>query len=438
MSINIKTEELIKFEKNIKNNPHLVKDWKWIKSELDFIENEHLMIAKIDILLNNGMDINIYGTNNSVDDNSLMFIVCNYPLVLRYCMSKGININCTNYENKNVLFFIENTESATILMENNINIKQRSKDNTLFYCCNTSINVLNLFADIINQNEKGYSGVPFTFMLEDINKFQGKLDLNILDYKGNSCLFNTNIRNMIDLIDAGIDVNCINHAGDNALTHRARDHVITKKLIEKGINVHHVNNSGRNVLFNYGLNIFSLELLAQKGINFSQVDNEGNNCLKYHLHLSKFSFLISQGLDINQQNHQGNSLIFELITGDEPELVHEFFDYIKYGCDLNIINKKGNNLFMHKLEHALTEKKEGRYSDISALIYLGEREDFVSLNKPFISNIDIMLEELIDYVRNEEDKERLMNILSMIKSLSEKAQLTEDIKISERKQTNRI
>lgn len=435
MSININTEELNQFEKNIKNNPHLVKDWKWIKSELDFIENEHLMIAKIDILLNNGMDINIYGTNNSVDDNSLMFIVCNYPLVLRYCMSKGININCTNYENKNVLFFIGNTESATILMENNINIKQRSKDNTLFYCCNTSINVLNLFADIIDQNEKGYSGVPFTFMLEDINKFQGKLDLNILDYKGNSCLFNTNIRNMIDLIDAGIDVNCINHAGDNVLTHKGRDYNIIERLIEKGINIHNVNHSGKNVLFNYGLNIFSLKLLAQKGVNFLQQDNEGNNCCKYHLHKSTFSFLISQGLDINHQNHEGNSLIFELTTGIEPEMFDIFCDYIKDGCDLGIINKKGNNVFMHKLEHALKRKREDRYTDIRSLIYLGEREDFVSLNKSFMSKIDIMLEELISY---EQNKERLIGILNIVKSISEKERLKEDIKISGIKRINRI
>lgn len=437
MSININTEELNQFEKNIKNYPHLVKDWQWIKSQLDFIENEHLMMAKIDILLNHGMDIGIYETKNTAYDNSLMFIICNYPLVLKYCISKGININCTNYENQNVLFYIGNTESATILMENNININQRAKDNTLFYLNNANINILNLFADKIDENEKDRFGMPFIFKLEDFNQYSGKmnLNLNIINSMGNNCLFNTNRRNMIDFIDAGIDVNCINHAGDNVLTHKGRDYNIIERLIEKGINIHNVNHSGKNVLFNYGLNIFSLKLLAQKGVNFSQQDNEGNNCLKYHLHKSKFSFLISQGLDINHQNHEGNSLIFELTTGIEPEMFDIFCDYIKDGCDLGIINKKGNNVFMHKLEDALKRKREDRYTDIRSLIYLGEREDFVSLNRCFMSKIDIMLEELISY---EQNKERLIGIFNIVKSISEKERLKEDIKISGIKRINRI
>lgn len=143
-------------------------------------------------------------------------------------------------------------------------------------------------------------------------KKERNFDINIKDESGNSLLFGASYKNIIFLIEQGIDVNITNKIGENALFYAFKAAEI-KKLINAGINVNQLDFNNRNCLF------------MKDGIE--------------SLHKENVRLLIKAGLDINHIDNDGRNILFSLMS--RPHI----FEYCaSKGADHTIADKNGRNV----------------------------------------------------------------------------------------------
>lgn len=195
-------------------------------------------------------------------------------------------------------------------------------------------------------------------------------------------------------VSKGLDLNSTDAAGNNAFSYAARSGNIDllKALVQKGVKPNAnailmasqggggrrggggggtslatyqyleslgvqptaVNKTGENVLHALARRSTQPEIIKyflDKGVNINQVDEEGNTVLMNAAAANRdtaiFALLLPKVKDINQTNQQGLTALTMAVRGNSPEVVRYL---ITKGANVNVLDKKGNNLAYYVIE----------------------------------------------------------------------------------------
>lgn len=166
---------------------------------------------------------------------------------LKVLMKHGYDISIKNKDEKNLMFFIQETEMLNFLLKSGFSIHEKDKygDNILF---NTKATPLDVFQAMIDSGADIYHK----------NK-----DEEI-------CFFSTSLDNMKILLSSGIDVNYVSKRLKNCafycLSEYSHSQSIEKMqlLIDAGIDLNQTDSSSKNVL-NYAKSLEMIEFLLKNG-----------------------------------------------------------------------------------------------------------------------------------------------------------------------------
>lgn len=129
-----------------------------------------------------------------------------------------------------------------------------------------------------------------------------------------------------ELLFLGLDLNCVDGYGSNALHHSA-----------------------------YNNNVEALKFLTNKNINLNQINNYGHSALftsvisKSH---NAYEFLINK-FDTFQIDKEGYSLLHYALINEDYKIVKDLIE--NYGFDLNLIDKSNCNLLHYCSKHSNTD-----------------------------------------------------------------------------------
>ena len=182
-----------------------------------------------------------------------------------------------------------------------------------------------------------------------------------------------NVKYIELLIKNGIDANCVESLGNNALIYSLNDHDIksienTKKviklLLDNGLDINHVNNQNRSAL------------------EFLVIEKKS---------LENIKILIDFGVNINERYNGDNLLLFLMTENSEVEYI-QFL--INNGSNVNWIDSKGYSL----LELSIIKKVKIEY--IKLLIDNKADTDYINdINEHYILFTLIMENVEIEYIK---------------------------------------
>jgi ankyrin repeat protein len=116
------------------------------------------------------------------------------------------------------------------------------------------------------------------------------------------------------LINNGADVNAINNINEPLIllsTENKKDE-ITKLLIDNGADINAKSNLGETAIhFAEGE---TLKILVENNADINIKDNKGNSVIHKLYFIDDIKYMISLGLDINEQNNQGETVLFNACT----------------------------------------------------------------------------------------------------------------------------
>jgi len=171
------------------------------------------------------------------------------------------------------------------------------------------------------------------------NFIQGELEIHIkkqmnLIRTWFSAMKNHNINTMNEFIEDGFDINILDANGNNALCYASTE--MCKILIDNGIKL--IDNAWFQ--FAYNGNLEMLKVFIDKGFNINVTDEFGRNviALAYiHKHVSVANYLIKIGVDINNINDAGSTILMRccMINVVDP------CKLIKMGANASIKNRIG-------------------------------------------------------------------------------------------------
>jgi ankyrin repeat protein len=149
------------------------------------------------------------------------------------------------------------------------------------------------------------------------------------------------------LLDNGLDPNTSDEDGDSLLHFAAayKTDVVATKLLELGADIHKTNESGKTVLrqaVRYRKQEL-IEQLIQRGADFRAVDKRGETVL-FSAEGEQLIYFLKAGLDINQQNHAGETPLLEGLsryTNDMSIFAGRVKIFLDNGADQNIPNHYG-------------------------------------------------------------------------------------------------
>lgn len=133
--------------------------------------------------------------------------------------------------------------------------------------------------DINSINQKGQSFLFSDVLKKPVVEFliEGGINIHHVDNQGRNALFYSNIPVMKILLQKGVNVNQVDNGGDNYLL--ARPRLLTKervRLLHKhGIDMNHVNHRGENVLFFLLTNPYIFEMCAKLGTEHKVANKNG-------------------------------------------------------------------------------------------------------------------------------------------------------------------
>lgn len=226
----------------------------------ELIYNTDVILKKMDLLIENGLNINLKNSNNE----NILF-ACKSSQIFLYFFDKIKNIGLLNNKNENILFYITKKEWYNLhiifkgLFENkDLNLNQINNDNQnlLFFVKNRVL--LNY---LINKN----------------------LDINLSDIQGNTPLMSCYCPDIaMELIAHGADIHKKNHDGKNALNSLSIHEKIVKKLIENNIEV---TNFPENFIYSDNFSLVKehhLKMIeAEKEVLKGGIINTENNSVIY-------------------------------------------------------------------------------------------------------------------------------------------------------------
>lgn len=315
------------------------------------ISNNHNFYI-LEELINNGADL-----HNK--DLLSMAINDNHINLANYLIFKGIafdfNVLWTYIINNN------NYEIAKFIINNkNVNDTDEYGNTALMYAISHhNIGFVNFLiengADVNIKNKYGENVLFGLFyghnlLSRIIPRTKDKLIIQIFD----------------KLYDNGIDLNSINTNGDSflSLLIRCRDVDGVKYLLDKNININ-INikdRRGDNVLVpliagDYDVNIIGR--FIDKGLDVNNQNNNGDTalfCAITYGRIKHVKFLISRGANINITNNLGRHSLLIASIFEKDDIIYEL---IESGVNINIKDNDGDNVIMtyqnlHKNEELLT------------------------------------------------------------------------------------
>ncbi|NRB51858.1 MAG: ankyrin repeat domain-containing protein [Saprospiraceae bacterium] len=206
-----------------------------------------------------------------------------------------------------------------------------------------------------------------------INYFQSKgLSIHDKDKDGNGMFQYAsrrgNLKLMKQLVEQGVDYKSIDKKGRNAMlfaTYGSRGYQnpieVYQYLAELGLQIDIVDWEGRTPLHNLaGSNKDAgiIEFFLKNGVNVNQVDESGNTAFLNAIRGNNVALAEKLGpmvSDFNHSNHDGYSaLTYAIMRNSIPA----FKFLLTKGADLEVIDKKGNNLAYHVFQSFRQQNKD--------------------------------------------------------------------------------
>lgn len=151
-------------------------------------------------------------------------------------------------------------------------------------------------------------------------------------------LFHCSKEDVLSYLAEGVDINYVNHHGENALFHSDASKSLT--LIKNGINVNHRDNFGKTALFDSGFE--KAKILLEYGAEPNIITNKTKiNALFTTNNVEKMKLLIKYNINIHHINENGENAVFCNVSLDKIKLLHS------NGINLHIKNNNGYNLLSY-------------------------------------------------------------------------------------------
>lgn len=209
---------------------------------------------------------------------------------------------------------------------------------------------------------------------------------------------------VVPYLEEGVDINYVNHHGENALFHS--DVSKSLILIKYGINVNHRDTFGKTALFDSSFekaqillehgaepniltnttkinalftanDVEKMKLLIKYNINVNHIDENGQNAAFYKVSLEKIKLLHSNGINLHIRDNKGYNLLSYLTLLTLPYInIMEISDYLIHN---NIEIKP-----LKELIETMVEKAEDVFETVS--------EDEIEYCKKFYDEISIKKE----------------------------------------------
>jgi len=188
---------------------------------------------------------------------------------------------------------------------------------------------------------------------ELLSEAHKKTNINLLD-KGEPVLFKSTKNNtrFKKLIKIGFDVHQKNSEGDSLLSLAVKKNrtTLTSLLIDKGLDSNNTNNKGESVLFQSDIEPLNIEYL--KDPDFSIVNNEGQTLLHKNnpFILGYYMKQVLDSVDIDRQDSNGDTAVS--LNFMNYEYVDKLIDL---GARLDIENNDGETLLSKTTSQSLSQ-----------------------------------------------------------------------------------
>ena len=345
------------------------------------------------------------------------------------------------------------------IINNNKDINLNIKDNSNIYLIQYAILYNNLKIvefllkknvniDIIDENGRILLYVPIKYNYIDIikimllynEKYIGISILDILDNHKNCVLHYAIIFNNLEIVKLLLKykfyINICDKNDNNSLhlSIKQKNYEICRLLIDKNININQLNINGETPLF-IAINIGFFQIVNLLLDNNSMIDNK-----EYKKQLTPFLIsgfngyidicdkLYKKGIDINEQDIIGNTILHYAIKHKDINLYKNFYKLI----DINLINIDGDDILHYLLNNIfenydiydidyLIKNSNVNSQDINGntslfkLIKLNIWEKYYSILekkklKIFLKNHDDIC--IYDYIKNKYNFDKFIDLIS--------------------------
>lgn len=213
----------------------------------------------------------------------------------------GLDINIKNFFGKNALFYVDAEKSDFLLKKGieKLDLPDNERRNALFNCGLEKLKVL---------LSHGY-------------------DVNIKNVKEESIMFYAPDIDVVDfLITQGFSVNELNKSENNMIMGKTLNEHLIKDLIDRGLDVNHLNTKKQNALF-YA-SVKKIEALLDSGINIHHLAKSETNCAFHSpyncdktLAVKRLKLLKEAGVDLNIIDRRGKNIFRYLSSPEEIEFL---------------------------------------------------------------------------------------------------------------------
>ncbi len=297
----------------------------------------------VELLIKNGANV-----NSKIDGKSLLNIACENSNIeiIKLLINNGASIDdytkllliaIDSNDKEMVESFIENgadvdgdiSATNTPLLEA---IEKENKEIVELLIKNgANINQGNSYDDrpLLTATLKGNKEIVELLIKNEAN-------INQRDKDGNTALLNASISGNIDLVKyllgLGLDINAVNNNRDNLLTLILKNKFFeNEKLIE---------NSNKDIDMVKKYEAIT-ELAIEKGTNINNLNLNKSNPLSYAVAIGSkkiIELMIEKGVIINKVNIDGDTLLFNAIESSSKEIVQMF---LEKGLNINAVNNQG-------------------------------------------------------------------------------------------------
>ena len=115
------------------------------------------------------------------------------------------------------------------------------------------------------------------------------------------------------------------------------------------VDVNQIDSNGKNSLMilceNQNENLEIFKFLLEKGININQINNSGLTLISYVRKMETIKFLIENGLDFSLLNYDGETFLETLNS------IHDVIKYVEQGVNINVLNSDNETIFDKYYEH---------------------------------------------------------------------------------------